>query len=301
MSSPTLSPPKKRAARRPLEECDRIFREAIRGNPVPRPSRTRRMLGPAPHPYSNAEPPMSRRRTRPLAMLLLGTLLSGCDSASSASKSNFAKVIAATIADDERCLTIHHTLPQDFTETHLRAPVQKGGPPRLERVRPNEIETLEALTAAGLLHREDRTVMVRDTAGGHELYAMLSFDDRPTIQATLPIYTLSPLGRAVYRQGKEHPRVGNSEIRHASEFCFSPGRELVEVLHFTEPAELLGRQSSTVRYTWQLRDVAAWATHPALHQAFRGMDKLVGSTAAPAESKAVLVLTTEGWKHADQI
>lgn len=71
--------------------------------------------------------------------------------------------------------------------------------------------------------------------------------------------------------------------------------QVVEIINFTKPAEVMGVKASSVQYTYKLVDVAPWATDPIIQTHLKWMsDKLVDQS---IERDDDLVLTNNGWLH----
>ncbi|MDX3885744.1 MAG: hypothetical protein QHC65_15085 [Sphingomonas sp.] len=72
-------------------------------------------------------------------------------------------------------------------------------------------------------------------------------------------------------------------------------RNIEAVENFTEPTDAAGMKVSRVTYSYTLKDVAAWASHPAIAAALSAIPEAV---AKPSSTDADdLILTNQGWTH----
>jgi hypothetical protein len=132
------------------------------------------------------------------------------------------------------------------------------------------------------------------------------------------MYALSELGKAAYR---ENVSDNNFDGKHHG-FCYGEPR-VVEIINYSEPADLLGQKVSEVHFTYAVFNLASWAasdtiryaaeqalnsdTDPSklkksmnakkLEQITDAVTRHVQSEKSPLKEKTVLILTNTGWMH----
>lgn len=161
-------------------------------------------------------------------------------------------------------------LQQWFDANPVCAPLTQDQDLPIERAKDDSRNkaALDAAVAAGLLSIETmRSGPVGPPAAGNLTY-------RPT--AT---------GKGTFRQRNHF--LGGVDI------CFAR-RRIETIESFTEPADMLGVRATRVTFTYTLKDIAPWATQPALAAALPAIGQILAN---PSQTDAVgLVLTNEGWK-----
>ena len=80
----------------------------------------------------------------------------------------------------------------------------------------------------------------------------------------------------------------------APQFCYGTPK-VVAITNFTEPAEIMGVQASSVQYIYKLVDVAPWAKDPILSSKFKNIAERLSNPAIEEDDD--LVLTNNGWVH----
>jgi hypothetical protein len=200
-------------------------------------------------------------------LLATAVTLTACGSAKTPSKANFAKAIDQALA--KNCLGVQTPV---FASLSNGFPVvieemQSGGFKSADQVRDHNARAFapwEALTQAGLLVA---------TAGP----VKRTFGDGTAPGRT---YALTDEGRHALK------------APDSTTFCAGHTR-VKEVIRYTEPSTTMGATVSEARYTTEPVDVPAWATSPALQEAFPDVKAALGDT---REHQATLVLTNEGWE-----
>lgn len=80
----------------------------------------------------------------------------------------------------------------------------------------------------------------------------------------------------------------------APQLCYGTP-QVVAITNFTEPAEVMGVQASSVQYTYKLVDVAPWVKDPIVSSKFKNIADRISNQAI--EDDDDLVLTNNGWVH----
>lgn len=110
----------------------------------------------------------------------------------------------------------------------------------------------------------------------------------PTVAKTLAVvqYALTAAGEQAIRKGADSFLGGMN-------LCYAQ-RRITKVASFTSPAEVLGMKASRANYSYELRDIAAWAKNGALQDAF---PSIKAALAGPSRSDTDgMVLTDGGWQ-----
>ncbi len=71
--------------------------------------------------------------------------------------------------------------------------------------------------------------------------------------------------------------------------------QIVEIMSFTEPSDVMGRKASNVEYTYKLVNVAPWANDPVLESYFEWLPEILSNQSIQKNDD--LVLTKNGWVH----
>lgn len=100
-------------------------------------------------------------------------------------------------------------------------------------------------------------------------------------------YTISDAGQKLLVKG------AGKNLGAGDAFCAGKYKVL-EVVLFTEPADMLGAKVSRVTYRYTVDGAPSWAQLPSIRKAFPEAAK---ETTPDAKANAVLVLTSEGWMH----
>lgn len=80
-----------------------------------------------------------------------------------------------------------------------------------------------------------------------------------------------------------------------NEHRFCTGQyQVIEVDNFTEPGDMMGVTISEAKYRYRIKDAADWANNEALQAAYK---EFAEAGQAEVKSKAVLILTGDGWLH----
>lgn len=184
--------------------------------------------------------------------------MASCGDPNGASKENFQKALQAYYDANPVCAVLPSEPPIELPATG-----------------PNRTRTqMDALARADLFAAEtfDKPAPAMFGSGGttpHIRYA-------PTPAGEQAIRT--PAGREFFG-----PRL-----------CYAT-RRIAGIDSYTEPGDLAGMKVSRVTYSYDLKDVAAWASDAAVRDAF---PEIANALADPNGSATdALVLTNEGWRH----
>jgi len=71
--------------------------------------------------------------------------------------------------------------------------------------------------------------------------------------------------------------------------------QVVNITNFTEPADAMGVMASNVQFTYEVIDVAPWATNSALVKQFKWLPDRLANQAIKGDED--MVLTNNGWVH----
>lgn len=124
--------------------------------------------------------------------------------------------------------------------------------------------------------------------------------DKPALDAAVAAGLLSvePLtgGRVRYSPtdaGKDAVRDGDRFLRGVN-LCYAR-RNIEAVENFTEPTDATGVKATRVTYRYTLKDVAPWASHPAIAAALPAIPQAVAKSSSTDADD--LILTDKGWTH----
>lgn len=221
----------------------------------------------------------------PIVIVGLGSIvLSGCSDPKKANDANFRTAINAHLAKTPSCIDLPTSSVQPAGDNRGYAAL----PLYYEVPRPGTAQDLfrrqtrqvDALVTVGLMQAKDATIPQR---------GMFAQDDR-TIK--VKAYDLTDKGRQALAKPEDGSQ--NAFLSAGNRLCYGTP-EVVEITQFTEPADAMGMSLSRVAYTYRLKDKAAWATNPAMLEAFPVLKRTTGDA---VEDKADLVLTNKGWVHA---
>lgn len=194
--------------------------------------------------------------------LVIGSLGAGCADKKDASKTNFKNAIQAFL---DTSPGLCFTPPASAVPFTLQA-----GPELSFGVGPGMKTRADALVDAGLLKRQDTTIKAPFGA------------PTPGFE-----YSLTDAGEKALVKG------AGKNIGAGEAFCGGKYK-VVEVNSFTEPSDALGVKISQVNYRFAVEGAPSWATSDTLLKAFPVAAK---ELQPDASSRAVVVLTNEGWVH----
>ncbi len=124
--------------------------------------------------------------------------------------------------------------------------------------------------------------------------------DKPGLDAGVSAGLLSIKPLAGDRVRYTPTEVGKDAVRDGDRFlrgvdlCYAR-RDIQAVENFTEPTDAAGVKATRVTYRYTLKDVAPWASNPAIAAAFPAITEAV---AKPLSTDADdLILTDKGWAH----
>lgn len=87
--------------------------------------------------------------------------------------------------------------------------------------------------------------------------------------------------------------LGNKELQG---FVFAK-EKITEVIGYSEPADMLGRKVSEVKYKSAITNVADWAKDEKIQKSFQNMKEYFSPDYNDEIKKAVFILTSDGWVH----
>jgi len=140
-------------------------------------------------------------------------------------------------------------------------------------------DILDALSSVGLLTTTSFTKEEKAfTTKGSELVAYITFK-------------LSSEGKKYLRSDE----LGNGFFRSGlPQLCYGTPK-IVNITNFTEPADAMGVTASNVQFTYQVIDVAPWATNSAVVKQFKWLPDRLSNQAIKGDED--MVLTKNGWVH----
>ncbi len=124
--------------------------------------------------------------------------------------------------------------------------------------------------------------------------------DKPALDAAVSAGLLSvkPIadGRVRYSPtdtGKDVVKDGDRFFRGVN-LCYAR-RNIEAVENFTEPTDAAGMKATRVTYRYTLKDVAPWASNPAIAASLPAIPEAVAKP--PSTDADDLILTDKGWTH----
>ena len=235
-------------------------------------------------------------------------VLNACADEKVANKQNFATAVNQYFKAHPTCIEFtaseHYKFPATILPTH-------------NQYYQNEPVILTFLGKLGLLTAQETTVDVPETPS----LPIISVEKKPSpkmVKAQQIVYALSDLGKAAYRENVSHNFFDGTH--HG--FCYGEPR-VVEIINYSEPADLLGQKVSEVHFTYAVYNLASWAASDTvryaaeqalnsgiapgmltksmnertLEQITNAVTQNVQSVKAPLKGKAALILTSNGWMH----
>jgi len=200
------------------------------------------------------------RQARHGMMIAAALLLASCGKPGGAGDAGFKTALQAWHDAHPVCVVLLARFPYE-----LRVKGREG-----------ERRRFDALAQAGLLSVESFQKPESDIRGG-------------TVPADYLRYRVTDAGAAVLHP-VDAPMADNTDL------CFAQKR-VTAIKGFTEPAEALGVRSSRVTYDWTLDKVAAWASSPAVREAWPAIANTLNRSTG--ESTDTLVETDQGWRRRD--
>lgn len=206
---------------------------------------------------------------------LSSLLLAACGSKNDANEHNFTVAIKQYLNDNgDLCLNVG-PFPVDVTQAELHD--QAEHPTGLAA-------QMVALQRVGLLTSVDVSL------------SQLEFvNDRPTgHRMQVRRFDLTTNGRDAYRQFLADTAVatGKSEPSRG-DLCYGK-LGLAKVGDWDGPTQIEGHQQATVRYTYTVNDIAAWAKGATMETAFPAIGNVVAGASQQSLSTP-LVLSDKGW------
>jgi hypothetical protein len=197
------------------------------------------------------------------ALAAIAALCAACSDPKKANEANFAEALNQYLVHEGRlCI---RGLAREWPHTLL-----PGVKPARDRFgnSPNRAMRLDALAQAGLLKSEEVVVSPRDPA--------------PSLR-----YHLTDAAKPFLLVHK------SDVMRGIQDLCFAT-RAVDKVLQWEGPMSFGAYQVANVAFTWRVRDVAEWAKHPAVKDAFPEIEREL--TTQDRSGREQVHLTSNGWR-----
>ena len=209
--------------------------------------------------------------TKAILLLSGAALLPACgDDPKAANKANFEKALNAHYAQMKQCVKVGSKPNSDGIIQEFKT---DGS------VLDKQLPFYNGLVTLGLL---ESVIYQKDTK---------SFSGQVTGKAEWVGYKLSEEGESYLRPiGLDSGPFSTG----ARQLCYGTP-QVVEIINFTEPAEMMGVKVSSVQYTYRLIDVAPWATDPAVTNQFEWLPERISSGSITKNDD--MVLNNNGWVH----
>lgn len=204
-----------------------------------------------------------------LLVLAAFLLLSGCNEAKEPNAAHFTVAINRYLAKrGAECTFFAQTFPIDVPASDLKDPYGIA-------------RQMAALEGAGLVRGNDTKAVIQGMMG-----ALGPSAPRPVRR-----YELTDEGRKYFQ-------VRTGGLGQGSAFCYGQ-KTVASIVKWTEPAATEPSTQSEVTYTYKIADLAPWATHADVQQAFGDIRTTVSGISKTDET-AELQLTNKGWEVAGQ-
>ncbi|MGP1684351.1 MAG: hypothetical protein ACTS8S_18695 [Giesbergeria sp.] len=198
-------------------------------------------------------------------------LLAACSNPKEANEKNFKAALQAHYDRPDQAICVQVSAPHDrVTKTGEKIelkPIEVQSNSKGENI-------LFALAKAGLFTEE-----VRETPNPNRWEK-----NNPMLRTS--VFSLSDEGRKFIRDG-------GGAFSHRLDFCTGK-LEVISITNFTQPTELLGFTTTTIRYKTKVAGQAPWLTDEVLKAAFLFQER---NFADGADARAPLLLTNNGWMH----
>jgi len=209
-----------------------------------------------------------------IAVPAYALVLSACGGASNnAPDVNFETVLNSYYADHKDCVGLPTTKNNDgfFYIAEIADDSDALGVQRNER----DLEPFLALANAGIM-------TVEDTQASRKVFSRSE-------KVPGKGFKLTELGKSLLL-ADEYKRGGG---QHEPQLCY--GQRIVdEIVSFTEPADIRGVTVSSVKYTFNVGNVADWAKMPEINIRYPHIEAYLANTSEDTDD---LVLTGQGWVH----
>lgn len=200
---------------------------------------------------------------RSLIACLLMVGLSGCTDPKDATEGNFKKSLQAY-------------LDSEYPKCYFMSEMPKA----LDTFEGSRTQQrYDAMKQAGLLVSSVKEAEVEGVFLGKQ-------------KKSIPVYELTEEGKKYFKNDVSKTMNGKS----VGGFCGGKAN-IVEIVQFTEPADMWGQKLSEVVYTYTVTDLPEWAKNENILEQFREIKQDVESTQTPLKDKTALVLTNNGWTH----
>lgn len=206
------------------------------------------------------------------AILLLSAaalILSACgNDPKGASEANFEKALNAHHAKKKECFRVGSE-PND--EGIIQEFKTDG------RAQDKQLELYTSLQNSGLL---ETVTYQKDTK---------NFSGQVTGKSSWVGFKFSDEGKSYLR-----PEGNGFFSTGAPQLCYGTP-QVVDIINFTEPAEIMGVKASTVQYTFKLVDLAPWANDQIISTRYKWLAERISNQAIEKDDD--MVLTNNGWVH----
>jgi len=201
--------------------------------------------------------------------LTASLMLGGCNIEKKPNAANFTQAINQYLAKHgQQCTFFAQTFPIDIPASELKD--QNG-----------TATQMAALEQAGLVHGSETTIAIDGMMG-----ALGPSAPRPVRR-----YELTD-------EGKKYFQAKRGILGQSGAFCY--GQKTVDsIVTWTEPTAMGQYAESKVTYTYRIENLASWAKHENVQQAFGDIRTTV-SGISKANETAGLQLTNKGWEVAGQ-
>ena len=106
------------------------------------------------------------------------------------------------------------------------------------------------------------------------------------------IYTLTQEGEKYYTNNANKLRKGGD----LGARCIGKVKD-IKIIQFTEPSDLMGSKSSTVKFQYSVKDIPTWANNENILKSNKRLAADVKSTSTPISGTQRFVLPNKGWVH----
>ena len=205
----------------------------------------------------------------------------GCSNPRSANKSNFGAAIDAYLErHGEACVTAPVEFPYEF----------ETGRARLGGLTVSQRKMLAEFVRIGFLSGEEVELEKEYTSFGSTLAAAGLPPQKRTKVVKATRIKLTAEGETFAEESLSNP------LKPATKFCYGNYR-LHEITGYTEPADMLGKTVSNVKFTYKAEDIKEWVRRSPALEGFGRVRRDLRSDTEPIEGSATLVLTDRGWIH----
>jgi hypothetical protein len=191
--------------------------------------------------------------------------------------------------------------PKDATEANFEAALNAHFSKMKECFKvgkePNENGIIQSFRSDGKGFGADKRDFFDDlTAAG--LLATVSFNKEEKTFSGTGKQMVTYVGFKISSEGEKYLRPDELDKGFyrtgTPQLCYGTP-QVVDIINFTEPADAMGVKASNVQFTYEVVDVAPWATNPAIVKQFKWLPERLANQAIEGDED--LVLTNDGWVH----